>query len=111
LLVGGCSLWFVKKLCAKRKQQQEEIKYPGGKDQTCPQGICHPLTSRIAFPFSVFGFPPFLSILFFSPTKFYRAERVGKKEKNGKKKDPQSSKHWLQFNLISNAIEKMAEDE
>jgi hypothetical protein len=38
LVVGVCCwLWYVKKLYAEKKQQEEEIRCPDGEDQTCPK--------------------------------------------------------------------------
>ena len=36
--VGCCWSQFVKQLRIKKKQNKEEIRYPDGEDQTCPQG-------------------------------------------------------------------------
>ena len=57
--VGCCWLWFVKRSCTKKKQQQEEIRYPGGENQTCPKmpsSAESSLTVTRPFPFY-----PFLS--------------------------------------------------
>jgi hypothetical protein len=39
LIVHQCSLKFVKDLCPKKKQQQEEIKHPDGEYQACPKEL------------------------------------------------------------------------
>jgi hypothetical protein len=38
-VVGCCWSWFVKKLCEKKKEQEEEIRYP---TKTCPKELNAP---------------------------------------------------------------------
>lgn len=104
-VVGHCWWQFVKQSCAKKKQQQEETRYPDREDQTGSKELDTLNRQAVVYPVLTHDFNDFINLIqgsplypFFSPTQYWGFKRWKKRggERWKKKRTLKVDKDQLQ---------------